>query len=180
MICRKDRQPEKLYTDKGLNLQTDHFKSFWKIKTFCFSPRTMTQKRLLLNDLIKRLKGRCGNILQPGIQYSISMFCRNYGIHTIIRDIVVSEWIQAIIRLDIQQDLCRQVLKLQSKTKTFWIVFFVILVVTCRSHSLGVSVKNVILTILRCFSDDCVIIKTYNTSYWYKKYVCVYAYVTAP
>ena len=27
-IFRKGRQPEKLYTDKGLNLQTDHFKSF--------------------------------------------------------------------------------------------------------------------------------------------------------
>ena len=154
MICRKGRQPEKLYTDKGLNLQTDHFKSFWKIKTFCFSPRTMTQKRLLLNDLIKRLKGRCGNILQPGIQYSISMFCRNYGIHTIIRDIVVSESIHAIIRLHIQRGLCRQVLKLQSKKKKFWIVFVVILVVTCRSHSLGLSVKNVISTILRWFSND--------------------------
>ena len=31
-------------------LQTDFSRDFWKIKTFCFSPRTMAQKRLLLND----------------------------------------------------------------------------------------------------------------------------------
>ena len=30
-------------------------------------------------------------------------------------------------------------------------------------------------TILRCFSDNDVITKTYNISYWYKKYVCIYA-----